>query len=107
MVDSRFLVRGIRNCGDGQEDSAGLKMNEATIKILAILLIVFFGASVMLWLIEMIVHLIKAPRCPDCNDWLELLEGHVGVAYECPGCRGLFGNQEVEAHRERQSTRGG
>ncbi len=82
-------------------------MDVATIKILAILLVVLFGVSALFWMIEMLVHLIKSPRCPDCNDWLELSDGRAGVLYECPGCRGVFGNQEVEAHRERQSTRGG
>lgn len=82
-------------------------MDTATLKVLALLLVVFFGVSVTLYVIEMLIHLIRAPRCPDCNDWVELSEGRAGVSYECPGCRGLFGKQEVETHRERHITRNG
>ncbi len=82
-------------------------MDVETIKVLAVIVAVVLWLLIVKYAVEMLVHLIKGPRCPDCYDWLETVEGRVGVAYKCPGCRGLFSNQEVEAHRERQSTRNG
>lgn len=83
-------------------------MGTETLGILILLTVVFLGVSLILCVIVAVIHLVKGPQCPSCNDWLEVVYyRYGGPLYRCPGCHQEIWYDELEAHRERQSTRGG
>lgn len=77
----------------------GLQLLEALVLTAAWLLIV----TLVLLFVQSIRHLIKGPRCPDCNAWLLEIDGDLGneVHYFCTGCGQNFWKRELEKHRER------
>lgn len=54
------------------------------------------GLSVILIYIDWLLHLRRAPRCPHCDDWLEVTSDGGEVLYNCPGCGADVWERDVE-----------
>lgn len=59
--------------------------------------IALIALSVLLMMLEWIRHLLRGPRCPHCNDWLEVASDWGEILYNCPGCGAGVWEKEVEA----------